>query len=202
MGRKGSVLELRKRCRTPVAPGPTRHGKLKFSRHGPGLRVPRWPLRVSATLVCMVLAPAIPLAGLVAAERPDGRQETTIMMANIAPSVDGARLHVSWLDDGDSGTIAGRPFRLSGADAPEVSPSRMQCAAERLRAGEARSAVRALTDGGAVEISKSHGADKYNRDLLSLSVDGRDVVSSLVAAGYARRWNFEAGVIKPRWCAT
>jgi endonuclease YncB( thermonuclease family) len=124
------------------------------------------------------------------------------MMANIAPSVDGAPLHLSWLDDGDSGTIAGRPFRLYGVDAPEGTPSPAQCAAEPLRAGEARSSVRTLTDGGAVEISKSRGTDKYNRDLLSLSADGRDVASSLVASGHAKRCNSEAGEIKPRWRAT
>jgi endonuclease YncB( thermonuclease family) len=149
----------------------------------------------------MVLALAIPLAGLVAAECPDGRQETTIMRANIAPSVDGAPLHVSW-PDGDSGIIEGRLFRLYRVDAPEDSPSRAQCAAERLRAGEALSAVRPLTDGGAVEIRKSRGIDKYNRDLISLSADGRDVASSLVASGHAKRWNSEAGEIKPRWCPT
>lgn len=201
MHRKGSVPQLRKPRRTPVAPGPARHGKLKFSRHGPGLRVLRRPLGGSATLVCVVLAPAVPLAGLVAAERPGGRQETTIMMAKHAPSVEGAPLHVSW-PDGDSGTIAGRSFRLYGVDGPGRSRSCAQCAAERLRAGEARSSVRTLTDGGALEIRKSRGTDKHNRDSLSLSADGRDVAASLVASGHAKRWNSEAGEIKPRWCAT
>lgn len=201
MHRKGSVPQLRKPRRTPVAPGPARHGKLKFSRHCPGLRVLRRPLGSSATPVCRVLAPAIPLAGLVAAERPAGRHQATIMMAKHAPSVDGAPLYVSW-PDGDSGTIAGRLFRLYGVDAPEGSRSCAQCAAQRLRAVEARSSVRTLTDGGAVEIRKSRGTDKYNRDLLSFSADWRDIASSLVASGHAKRWNSEAGEIKPRWCAT
>ena len=118
-----------------------------------------------------------------------------------ATTVSQRPLEVLWVD-GDSGTIDGRPFRLHGIDAPEGSPSRAQCNNERLRAEEARSEVRALTASGTVEIRKSHGTDKYDRDLLSLSVDGQDIASLLIASGHIKRWNFESGDAKPRWCGT
>lgn len=187
MARRGTVLEFRRpRHMKRLAPGPARTGKLQFTRRSKtGVRT---LLAVSATLIGILFC-------LLAAERwlqtDNASAEATVSSSK--------PLEVYWVD-GDSGTIEGRPFRLHGVDAPEASPSRAQCNTERLRADEARSAVRRLTENGVVEIRKSHGSDKYDRELLSLSVDGRDVASSLIASGHLQRWNFEAGNAKPRWC--
>ena len=111
----------------------------------------------------------------------------------------GGEVWVSWVD-GDSGTMNGRPFRLHGFDAPEGSAERARCALERRRADNARAAARKLTRWKRVEVSRSYGFDKYNRDLVDLKLDGRDVGRTLLAEGHLKRWNFEAGERKPVWC--
>ncbi len=109
-------------------------------------------------------------------------------------------LGVDWVD-GDSGTLStGERFRLHGVDAPESGPTRAQCAHEREQAKKARAAARELTDGKLVRITRSHGHERYGRELLSLSQDGRDIAEALVGSGYLQRWNFEAGHDKPSWC--
>lgn len=106
---------------------------------------------------------------------------------------------VSWVD-GDSGRLNGKEFRLHGVDAPEGSPSRAECAAERRKADVSRAAARTLTAGRQVVVTRSYGEDRYGRELVDLSLDGRDVAGSLTAAGHLKRWRFEAGQAKPNWC--
>src|SRR5262249_17456300 len=108
-------------------------------------------------------------------------------------------VRVSWVD-GDSGRIGGAEFRLHGVDAPEGSPSRAECASEREMSAGARQAARRLTDGKAVKVTRSYGKDSYGRQLVDLSVEGRDVADQLVNAGKLKRWNFEGGQPKPNWC--
>jgi len=186
MARRGTFLEFRRpRQLKRLAPGPARTGKLRFTR--------RTKASVRTLLAVFTILTGI-LFCLLAAER-----WLQTANASAAATVSSSKpIEIYWVD-GDSGTIEGRPFRLHGVDAPEGSPSRAQCNTERLRADEARSAVRRLTESGVVEIRKSHGSEKYGRELLSLSVDDRDVASFLVASGHVKRWNFEAGNAKPRW---
>jgi len=99
------------------------------------------------------------------------------------------RAMISWVD-GDSGRINGREFRLYGVDAPEGSLSRARCERERMRADEARYAVRALTMGKRTVIRQSYGPDKYGRELVDLSVNGRDVAANLLARGHLKRWDY------------
>lgn len=112
---------------------------------------------------------------------------------------DSRAVFVSWVD-GDSGSFGGRRFRLHGVDAPEGSPSRARCAQERRLAANARAAVRRLTGGKRVLVTRSYGHDRYGRELVDLSVDGRDVADTLVARGMLQRWHYEAGAPKPDWC--
>jgi endonuclease YncB( thermonuclease family) len=188
MARRGTVLEFRRpRQLKRLASGPARTGKLQFTRR-------------SKTGIRTLLAVFTILTGILFCLLVAERWLQTANASAVATVSSSKPLEVYWVD-GDSGTIEGRPFRLHGVDAPEGSLARAQCSAERLRADEARSAVRTLTENGVVEIRESHGSDKYDRELLSLSVDGRDVASSLIASGHVKRWNFEAGNAKPRWCS-
>lgn len=192
MARKSSVLEFRRpKPRKLVTPGPVRTNKLKFSRRsGSGVRT---------LLAGLIFMPAIFLAGLMAAERLAG-DHGAALASTVTSRTAAQSLRVVWAD-GDSGEINGRRFRLYGVDAPEGSLSRARCDDERRKAAEARKAVRELTMGGRVTLRESHGVDRYGRELLSLSVDGSDLASTLVASRHAQRWDYEAGDPKPDWCA-
>jgi len=109
-----------------------------------------------------------------------------------------ARGNVYWVD-GDSGHINGKQFRLHGVDAPEGSPSRAKCNRERSRANDARYAVRTLTMGKQAIVKRSHGIDKYGRELVDLSVDGKDIAITLIARGHLKRWRY-GHEAKPDWC--
>lgn len=117
-----------------------------------------------------------------------------------ATSGSGARpVMVTWID-GDSGYIDGREFRLHGVDAPEGSPSRARCTKERDLSRSARAGAENATGGRRMTVARSYGADVYGRDLVDLRADGADVASTLLEAGYVKRWNFERGDSKPDWC--
>lgn len=111
----------------------------------------------------------------------------------------GRVVSVSWVD-GDSGRINGREFRLHGVDAPEGSPSRAQCEFERKLSSKSRTAAQNLTRNRRVVVTRSHGEDRYGRELVDLSVDGQSVAAELIASRHVKRWNFEAGEEKPNWC--
>lgn len=187
MARRGAVLEFRRsRGRKRPVPGPVRTGKLNFhrrSKRGIGTLLGVLAV-VSGILFCILLA--------------GERWFQNANAASISATSPNTPLELYWVG-GDSGTIDGRPLRLRGADAPEGSPSRARCNTEQLRADETRSEVRTLTGSGAVEIRKSHCIDKYGREVLSLSVNGSDLASSLIASGYMKRWNYDAGDTKPGW---
>jgi hypothetical protein len=106
---------------------------------------------------------------------------------------------VTWVD-GDSGTIDGREFRLHGVDAPEGSPTRAQCKEERALAPHSRAAAQALTRGAVVSVTRSHGFDRYGRELVDLEANGRSVANALLASGSVKAWNYEGGQSKPNWC--
>ena len=137
---------------------------------------------------------AIPVA-LLQVEKPFAERPTIASVSDIS----GTRVTVSWVD-GDSGRINGREFRLHGVDAPEGSPSRARCERERRRAVDAEYAVRTLTAGKRAVVRRSHGVDKYGRELIDLSVDGQDVAARLLAQGHLKQWNYDAGAAKPDWC--
>lgn len=111
----------------------------------------------------------------------------------------GKPVSVAWVD-GDSGTIDGKEFRLHGVDAPEGSPSRAMCARERQLSAGSREAAQRATWNRHVVVSRRYGKDRYDRELVDLSVDGQSVARKLIASGHVKRWNFEAGQPKPNWC--
>ena len=226
MARKSNVLEFRRPKRKFVAPGPVRGKKLRFSQRkmarakviGPAGGLAIW------TAVCLLLLAAVMFWE---AFSPPSRQALEVA-ANSAvesaqpgwPSPDrqfeagrgdwpearsggedtAKPVSITWVD-GDSGWIDGRKFRLYGVDAPEGSPSQARCNEERTRSAEAEAAARSLTSQGTVHVRSSMGTDQYGRELLLLSVDGKDVAASLVGRGHLQYWAYEAGQQKPDWCS-
>lgn len=204
MGRKGAVLEFRRpKARKILPPGPVRTNKLKFAGSKRSKRS-SGGLGVGSVLTALTVVPAIFLAGMLFSERwepPPWDSPETPSVAGSSSTPAMKQVSVSWVD-GDSGMLDGRGFRLYGVDAPEGSARRAGCASEMRRADAARNAVRALTRGGTVTVRRTHGTDRYDRELVSLDVDGRDVASALIASGHLRRWNYERGDPKPDWCGS
>lgn len=223
MGRKSGVLEFRRPKQRYVPPGPVRGNRLRFSqRRSLRARVMR-PARGLAlwTIVCLLLLAGVMIwerqtaSGLRAKPMIEARvqvspnpvaseahfipaqAEQTFLVASSAQA--SRPVGVQWVD-GDSGRVDGRQFRLYGVDAPEGSPSRAKCAQEQALSGQARAAARSLTQRGDVTVRGYMGVDKYGRELLLLSVDGRDVASALVSKGHLQYWAYEAGQKKPDWC--
>ena len=224
MRRKSTVLEFRRPRHRFVAPGPVRGNKLRFSHErsararvrGPaaglalwtaaclslfvGVMVWEWQAPPSLSITPMASAsaraapePVVPEARFV----PDAVAEPFPVASSTQVS---RSVAVRWVD-GDSGYVDGRAFRLYGVDAPEGSPSRAQCAREQKLSAHAGAAARALTQSGDVRVRGMMGVDKYGRELLLLSVDGRDVASALVGKGHLQYWAYESGQRKPDWCA-
>ncbi|OZB15555.1 MAG: hypothetical protein B7X53_11195 [Hyphomonas sp. 34-62-18] len=226
MTRKSNILEFRRPKRKFVAPGPVRGKKLRFSQRkmarakviGPAGGLAIW------TAICLLLLAAVMFWEVFS---PPSRQTLELAMSSAvepgprewrSPDRRFERGRSDWLEsrsggedtaepvsvtwvDGDSGWINGREFRLYGVDAPEGSPSRARCNEERALSAEAKAAARSLTSQGAVDVRSSMGTDKYGRELLSLSVDGKDVAASLVGRGHLQYWAYESGQKKPDWCS-
>ncbi len=189
MGRKDNVTRFDRsvrRCKPAIA---SKRHRIRW-RHRRRLMSLR---NLSAFLCVAVLV--IPFAAL-QIENPIAERFTH----EIVPDAKQPRVIVSWVD-GDSGSINGRAFRLYGVDAPEGSESRARCDVELRRANDARHAVRSFTTGRRVVVRRSHGFDKYGRELVELSADGDDVGAALRARGHLKRWNYAGGQAKPNWCS-
>jgi endonuclease YncB( thermonuclease family) len=86
--------------------------------------------------------------------------------------------------------------RLTGYDTPESFEPR--CAAEAQVARAATTRLRGLVrEAGSVDAQLG-GRDRYDRRLVRLSLDGRDVGATLIAEGLALPYN---GGPRPDWCA-
>jgi micrococcal nuclease len=114
-------------------------------------------------------------------------------------AVDGCR--VNYIVDGDTIDMAcpGESTfraRLTGFDAPEVfSPG---CASELAAGIAATHRLRTLLwSAERVEFALG-GHDRYNRRLVRLTLDGRDVAETMVATGHARAYD---GGGRAGWCA-
>ena len=138
------------------------------------------------------------LAGLLALQACEAVQ--------LEPAPAGQVRELRW-SDGDSGHIDGERFRLADIDAPETGSvgtrSGARCERERELGFEAKTWMIALTRRAAITITGDHGADRYGRRVLRLSVDGQDLADTGIAAGHLRAWphrNGRAQTQKPDWC--
>jgi endonuclease YncB( thermonuclease family) len=86
--------------------------------------------------------------------------------------------------------------RLIGHDTPESHEPR--CAAEAQAAAAATDRLRALVRQADTVEARLGGLDRYNRRLVALRLDGRDVGATLVAEGLAVHYS---GGPRIDWCA-
>jgi endonuclease YncB( thermonuclease family) len=86
--------------------------------------------------------------------------------------------------------------RLTGYDTPESYEPR--CRAEALAAGAATDRLRALVRQADTVEARLGGFDRYDRRLVTLRLDGRDVGTTLVAEGLAVSYS---GGPRSDWCA-
>ena len=85
--------------------------------------------------------------------------------------------------------------RVLGYDTPEIfSP---KCLSETIRGTIAKWSLRlALWRAERIDVYRS-GTDRYDRDLVRLSIDGADVAPRMIGAGLARPY---AGGRRQGWC--
>lgn len=111
---------------------------------------------------------------------------------------------VYW-SDGDSGRLSdGTRFRLHGIDAPETGSMNQRggakCEAERELGYEAKAVAVEITRGLSVVVSEIVSRDRYGRNVVRLSLDGRDVADLLIGAGTHQVWDYDGRQTKPDWC--
>lgn len=85
--------------------------------------------------------------------------------------------------------------RLMGFDAPELfSP---KCVSEVIAAERAKWALRNKIWSAKDLRVEPHGRDRYDRLLIRVYVDGRDISGAMISGGYARRYD---GGPRGGWC--
>lgn len=107
---------------------------------------------------------------------------------------------VSYVYDGDTVALTCAAdmelaARIVGLDAPETKEPR--CPEELAHGTLATERLRALLEAGEVAYYP-RGVDKYDRLLIRLYVNGRDVAKQLVREGLAVTYR---GGARPDWCA-
>jgi len=111
--------------------------------------------------------------------------------------------------DGDSGRINGSvKFRLNDIDAPETGGvgaaiGGAKCEAERAKGYESKAWVVNFTKNVPLEISKTHGYDRYERLIIDLSSNGKDVGQAGIQAGHYQAWPHDGKKAlsqRPVWC--
>lgn len=115
--------------------------------------------------------------------------------------------------DGDSGRITFSdgetlPFRVNDRDAPETGGvgaaiGGAKCEKERELGFNSKSWVVEYTRDADLEISSDHGTDRYDRQIIDLSVNGQDLGDSGILLGHYRSWRHDGKKqLEPRpdWC--
>jgi endonuclease YncB( thermonuclease family) len=113
-------------------------------------------------------------------------------------------LAVLWTD-ADSGYIHGKnteiPFRLHDIDAPETRKGRYKCELELERGLDAKAVAVGLTTGAKINITAAYGFDRYDRLVIDMSANRRDVAEYLLKFERAKPWDYDGGDPKPEWCS-
>lgn len=117
------------------------------------------------------------------------------------------RVQEIYWSDGDSGRIDGTPFRLSDVDAPETGGvgawGGARCENERTLGYAAKAFMVELTRSSDLRVTTTHGADRYDRQVVELSADGTDIADAGVKAGHLAPWPHDGQkslAPKPGWC--
>ncbi len=115
------------------------------------------------------------------------------------PAARVAPCRVTHVYDGDTVELRcggeSRKARLTGFDTPETRDAR--CPGEAALGHRATARLRGLLAGRTVE-AVPQGHDRYGRDLVALSVNGRSVSGLMIAEGLAVPY---AGGTRIDWCA-
>ena len=125
--------------------------------------------------------------------------------ASASAATQSEALTVYW-SDGDSGRLSdGTKFRLHGIDSPETGSMKQRggakCEFERVLGFEAKEAALELTRGKTVRVSEMCGEDRYERTVVSLEINGKDVAAQLVTGGTHQTWDYDGRQKKPDWCS-
>ena len=185
MAKSGNVVSFRRR---PLRPKPTRWS-------GPPRRGPRHsPPWFGLAVRLFGMLALVPVPAFVTGEVLD------IYLSATRSAAEAGGCRITRVVDGDTVSLycAGYGFdkgRLRGLDAPELfSPA---CLSELWAAEQAKWALRtALFSADEVRVLGS-GRDRYDRRLVTVLVDGRDVAKLLVAAGHGRPYQGEQ---RREWC--
>lgn len=132
------------------------------------------------TLVALAVLVVV-LAGALVWQRA-GPFKLTI--ATGSGNVQGGRIGVTSVHDGDTFRIGAERIRVLGMDAPEIGRG-ANCDREQRAAIEARDFLARAVRGNNVRIERN-GLDVYGRTLARVYVDGRDIASVMLASGLAR----------------
>lgn len=129
-----------------------------------------------------------------------------LVMAASAPAL-AQSPKVTW-SDGDSGRFGDIKFRLADVDAPETGPvgnrNGAKCKAEQDKGRAAKAFIQDLTRNGRVTVKQIGETDPYGRQVVEITVDGRSVSDTAMAAGHLKPWPHENGKAqtpRPNWCA-
>ena len=124
-----------------------------------------------------------------------------------AETISTAASDIYW-SDGDSGRINGMKFRLADVDAPETggvgARGGAKCEYERELGFEAKAFMVDLTRDAELTVTERSGADRYGREVIRLSANGKDVADAGVLSGHSAAWPHrgrKALTDKPDWCA-
>ena len=115
--------------------------------------------------------------------------------------------------DGDSGRITFNsgetvPFRINDRDAPETGGvgaaiGGAKCEMERELGFASKGWVVEYTRGAELEITGNHGADRYDRQIIDLSVNEQDLGDTGIELGHYRSWRHDGKKSlepRPDWC--
>ena len=147
-----------------------------------------------------VLSAALLLIGCAAS--PADENESGLLPGHLISQI--------YWSDGDSGRIDGVPFRLSDVDAPETGGvgaaiGGAECEAERERGFAAKAFMVEETREGDLRVGRVVDVDRYDRVVLTILDDGRDLSGLGVEAGHLRRWRWRNGRAidpRPEWCSS
>lgn len=156
-----------------------------------------WRCAIPTTAAVLGLAIALPLSGSC----------FFLLQAGAQVPASGPVRSIHW-DDGDSGEVDGKPFRLANIDAPETGGvgaaiGGAKCEAEREEGKAAKAFVERLTANAVVIVTREYGYETRDRAVVDLSVDGNDIAKIGLAAGVYKSWKHEKRrAIEPRpsWC--
>lgn len=111
-----------------------------------------------------------------------------------AASVPGSSLRVI---DGDTVRYGRLRLRIENLDAPDIG-DHARCALEAQRGRASKAYAEGLLRGRQVQIQPAGRTDRYGRELVRLSIGGRDFGQSMISAGHGRPWRGRSS----DWCGS